>query len=143
MAERVLALKVLSPLGTIFEEEVKRAVLPTLQGEITILPGHMPLVAALSDGEVRLLAAHGEVSLAVAGGFLEVGREGAVILSDFAMDAQSIEVARVLAAKERAERLLRERAERKDVALVERDLRRAILQLKVAENLRRRRRQPV
>jgi F-type H+-transporting ATPase subunit epsilon len=143
LAEHMLSLKVLSPLGTVFDAEVKRAIVPTLQGEITILARHMPLVAALSDGEVRVLTANGEISLAIAGGFLEVGKRGALILSDFAMDAESIEVARVQAAKERAERLLRESEERKDVALVERDLRRAILQLKVAENLRKRRRSPV
>jgi F0F1-type ATP synthase epsilon subunit len=42
-------------------------------------------------------------------------------------------------AKRRAEALLREKTERRDLALVERDLQRAILQLKVAETVRKRR----
>jgi F0F1-type ATP synthase epsilon subunit len=47
-------------------------------------------------------------------------------------------VARVEAAKARAEQLLAERKERGELLLVERDLQRAILQLKVAERARTR-----
>ena len=62
------------------------------------------------------------------------------VLSDFAAEADSIEIARVEAAKARAEQLLAEKKERGELLLVERDLQRAILQLKVAQKIRTRRR---
>ncbi len=64
----------------------------------------------------------------------------ATVLSDFAAQSDSIEIARVEAAKARAEQLLEEKKERGEILLVERDLQRAILQLKVAQKTRTRRR---
>jgi len=147
MAEERFLLRVLSPLGAAFEGMARSATLPTTEGEITILARHMPLVAVLVDGELRVDTGEGEVSIAIAGGFLDTAGRGApapatadaetpweaTVLSDFAAHAESIEIARVQAAKERAEQLLAERRERGELQLVERDLQRAILQLKVAE----------
>jgi F-type H+-transporting ATPase subunit epsilon len=141
MAEDTFSLRVLSPMGTAFEGEAKTATLPTPDGEITILAHHMPLVAVLSDGELRINDGQKEISIAVAGGFLETEENHATVLSDFAAESDSIEVARVEAAKTRAEQLLAEKKERGEVLLVERDLQRAILQLKVAEKARKRRHQ--
>jgi F-type H+-transporting ATPase subunit epsilon len=158
MAETLFRLRVLSPLGTAFQGAVRSATLPTPDGEITILAHHMPVVAVLADGEMRVNTGQKEVSIAIAGGFLETGTRGspvggappadardtlaweATVLSDFATESDSIEVARAEAAKARAERLLAERRERADLLMVERDMQRAILQLKVAEKTRARRR---
>jgi F0F1-type ATP synthase epsilon subunit len=60
------------------------------------------------------------------------------VLSDFAAEAESIEVARVDAARKRAEELLAEKKLKGEIALIERDLQRSLLQLKVAERYRRR-----
>lgn len=139
MAEEAFSLTVLSPLGSVFSGKVKSVTLPTVDGEITVLSSHMPMVAVLADGELRASAADGgSVSIAVAGGFLEAGSGGATVLSDFAAEAETIDAARVQAARERAEALLAEKKERRDMALIERDLQRLLLQLKVAEKARRR-----
>jgi F-type H+-transporting ATPase subunit epsilon len=152
MAERTFSFRVISPLGTAFQGDARSVTLPTPDGEITVLADHMPLVAVLTDGELRIDTGEKVVSVAVAGGFLEtgglVGTPGdapapqweATVLSDFAAESDSIEVARVEAAKARAEQLLQEKKERGDLLLVERDLQRAILQLKIAEKARGRRR---
>ena len=168
MADHMFSFRVLSPLGTAFEGMAKSATLPTPDGEITILAHHMPLVAVLTDGEVRVDTGKKVVFIAVAGGFLETGKAAAhlpgttqavdappaggaqaggstaagtweaTVLSDFAAESDSIEVARVEAARARAEQLLSEKKERGEILLVERDLHRSILQLKVAEKRRRR-----
>ena len=157
MADHLFSFRVLSPLGTAFEGMAKSATLPTPDGEITILAHHMPLVAVLTDGEVRIDTGKKVVFIAVAGGFLETGKAAAhvpgtteaaeapatgsweaTVLSDFAAESDSIEVARVEAARARAEQLLSEKKERGEILLVERDLQRSILQLKVAEKRRRR-----
>jgi F-type H+-transporting ATPase subunit epsilon len=140
MAERLFDFRVLSPLGTAFAGKALSVTLLTMDGEITILSDHMPMVSVLIDGEVRIRTADREIWIAVSGGFLETGATGATVLSDFAAEADSIEVARVEAAKARAEQLLSEKKERGELLLVERDLQRAILQLKVAQKIRTRRR---
>jgi F-type H+-transporting ATPase subunit epsilon len=159
MAERTFSFRVLSPLGTAFQGDARSVTLPTPDGEITILAHHMPLVAVLADGELRIDTGEKVVSVAVAGGFLETGgsaaepgampgdakgapgkRWEATVLSDFAAESDSIEIARVEAAKARAEQLLVEKKERSEIMMVERDMQRAILQLKVAEKTKARRR---
>ncbi len=139
MAEELFHLRVISPLGTAFEGEVKQATLPTPDGEITILAHHMPIVAVLAEGEMRIPTEKGEMVIALAGGFLDTDLSAATVLSDFAAEAESIEVARVEAARKRAEQLLTEKKLRGEIALIERDLQRSLLQLKVAERYRRRR----
>jgi F-type H+-transporting ATPase subunit epsilon len=140
MADRDFDFRVLSPLGTAFAGKALSVTLLTMDGEITILSDHMPMVSVLIDGEVRIRTADREIWIAVSGGFLETGATGATVLSDFAAEADSIEIARVEAAKARAEQLLSEKKERGELLLVERDLQRAILQLKVAQKIRTRRR---
>lgn len=139
MPDELFTLRVLSPLGTVFEGQVKQATLPTPDGEITVLARHMPIVAVLSEGEMRIPSEKGEVVIALAGGFLDTGANTATVLSDFAAEAESIEVARVEAARKRAEEALAEKKLKGEIALVERDLQRSLLQLKVAERYRRRR----
>jgi F-type H+-transporting ATPase subunit epsilon len=152
MADALFTLRVLSPLGTVFEGKARSATLPTAEGEIMILARHMPLVCVLVDGEMRVDTGQKIVSIAIAGGFLDTSAGGAgaaaeadeglpqaVVLSDFAAESDSIEVARAEAAKRRAEELLAEKKDRGEVLLVERDLQRAILQLKIAEKVKRRR----
>jgi F-type H+-transporting ATPase subunit epsilon len=140
MPEQEFAFRVLSPLGTAFEGKARSVTLPTADGEVTILADHMPMVALLVDGEICIRTGDREVWIAVSGGFLETGDKAASVLSDFAAESDSIEIARVEAAKARAEQLLAEKKERGDLAMVERDLQRAILQLKVAQRIRTRRR---
>ena len=143
MPEQTFALAVLSPQGVVFRGAAKAVSLPTPAGKITVLARHAPLVAALADGEIHVATADGNLTIAVAGGFVEVAGNEVTVLSDYAAEAESIEIARVEAAKKRAEDLLKEKVERRDLALVERDLRRAILQLKVAEKARKRRERPM
>ena len=138
MADELFLLRIISPLGSAFEGHVKEAILPTPDGEITILAHHMPIVAVLSEGEVRIPTDTGEVVIAVAGGFLDTDLNAATVLSDFAAEAASIEIARVEAARVRAEQLLAEKKLKGEIALIERDLQRSLLQLKVAERYRRR-----
>ena len=139
MPEREFAFRVLSPLGTVFDGPARSVTLPSAEGEITVLADHMPMVSVLVDGEILIHTAEKDVWVAVSGGFLETGGPSVTVLSDFAAESDSIEVARVEAAKARAEQLLAEKKERGELLLVERDLQRAILQLKVAQRIRLRR----
>lgn len=102
--------KIVTPERTVYEAEIDQITLPTMDGEITILPHHVPLIAALKSGEM-LLKKDGELHpLAVSGGLVEV-REGSevVVLADTAERAVEIDIKRAEEAKERAQKLMIEK----------------------------------
>ncbi|MFA6522121.1 MAG: ATP synthase F1 subunit epsilon [Patescibacteria group bacterium] len=103
MAE--LTLKIVTPERVIFEGAADSISAFTEMGEVTILPGHVPLVALLRAGEMRLKEKGSESILSVSTGLLEV-RPGntVVVLADTAersgeLDLQKIEEAKALAQK--------------------------------------------
>jgi len=112
---------------------------PGADGELGILPNHAPLLTALGIGELRIRKGEEEESFAVGGGFLEVLANRVIVMADVAELAEEIDVARAEAARERAERRVREAPEGVDIARLRAALRRSSVRLKVA---RRRRRRP-
>lgn len=130
-------LEILSPESAVFSDSVDEVSLPTDKGEITILTSHVPLFSKLCEGEVRIKKGEREALIAIAGGFLEVEKEKVSILSDYAVRAENIELAKALEAKKRAEELLKNRAENTDMLIVEKELQRSILELKMAEKIKR------
>src|SRR5690625_555330 len=80
-------------------------------GELGILPGHIPLVAPLAIDAVRLKRESHEDIVAVNGGFLEVRPDHVTILAQSAEKAVEIDVERAERAKERAEKLLESKEE--------------------------------
>ncbi|MCW2539178.1 MAG: atpC [Frankiales bacterium] len=76
----------------------------TSEGEIGILPGHSPLLGALTPGwTVRIQQSDGvEQRIAVHGGFLSVRPDGVSVLAEMAESADEIDVARARQALEAA-----------------------------------------
>ncbi len=99
--------QIVTPERTVSSEEIEQVSLPTVDGEITILPHHIPLVTILKPGELRYIIKGEEKLLAVSGGFAEVRDNGSVVvLADTAEHAEEIDLTRAEAAKERATKLM-------------------------------------
>ena len=116
---------------------------PGAEGELGILPRHIPLMTPLRAGEVMVRNEGAEEYLFVAGGFLQVLPDKVVILADAAERAEEIDEARAEEARRRAQEAL----QRKDVSAEEsiayaEALERAMLRLRVAELRRRHRPSP-
>ncbi|MBI2444453.1 MAG: F0F1 ATP synthase subunit epsilon [Candidatus Magasanikbacteria bacterium] len=108
--------QIITPERPVFSEEIKQVSLPTVEGEITVLPHHVPLVTLLKPGELRYIKDSQEQTLAVSGGFAEVRPDGSVvILADTAEHAAAIDLTRAEEAKARAEKLMSEARHRDDV----------------------------
>lgn len=137
---------VVTPERILVEREVEAVMLRTVDGEITFLAGHSPLVGVIVPGLVRLQAEDGSVErLAVHGGFVEVGDRGVTVLAPIAELATEIDVERARRALEQAEARLSElqgsgrgsseeqggQADR-EVAAAEDDRRRAQVRVEVA-----------
>lgn len=107
---------------------------PGAEGYFGVLSRHAPMVAELRVGELDLVDEHGQRRVfAVAGGILEVQRDGVIVLADAVEAAQDIDVARATAARSRAEERLRSRASDVDPARAQAALQRALNRLRVSE----------
>jgi F-type H+-transporting ATPase subunit epsilon len=131
-----LHVSVVSPESILFEGEAEMVVCRPVDGEIAFLPGHEPFVGALGGFPVRVIRGegHGEIAIAVHGGFVEFSEDRVTVLSDVAELPEQIDVVRAQTAKEEAERRLDENPE--DLVAVE-ALTRANLRLEAAEGFDR------
>lgn len=130
--------EIVSPDGIIFSDTVEEVSLPTQKGEISILTHHMPLFSKLIEGEVKIHKNGKTTHFALFGGFLEIKNSIVSVLSDYAVHADTIEIAKSMEAKKRAEDILKSKIENADILIAEKELQKAILELKVADKIRRR-----
>src|SRR3989338_11284941 len=104
--EKNIHFKLVTPERLVMETEVDSVSIPTQMGQITVLPNHLPLVANLQPGELIIRSAGREEYLAVSGGVVQINPGSQVmILADSADRAEEIDVARAVAAHERAAKL--------------------------------------
>ena len=105
-----LNFEITTPEGVVYKEEVDQVTLPTQKGEITVLPNHIPLVAILKPGELKIVKNKEEEFLACAGGYIEVlPGNRVVVLADNAERAKDIDITRAEAARKQAEDLLKQK----------------------------------
>jgi F-type H+-transporting ATPase subunit epsilon len=122
------------------EEGVDRLIVPGMEGELGVLPLHAPLLTTIKPGVLRVVKGEEETTMAITGGFIEVRENQVTILADAAERGEEIDVARVEAARRRAEELLASREATVDIVKAEMALKRALARLKASEQVRRRRR---
>jgi F-type H+-transporting ATPase subunit epsilon len=129
---------IVSAEGEIFSGPAAMVFAPASQGDVGIAPRHAPLLSLLKAGEVRVQTPDGEQHFFfVGGGALEVQPSKVTVLADTALRAKDIDEAAALAAKQRAEEALRDRAGHITLAEAQAELARAIAQLKVLDRLRK------
>lgn len=129
-----LHLEIVTPEKLIFSEEVDMVVVPGAEGELGILPHHIALFTKIKPGELKIKKTNKEEYLAITGGFLDVSGTGNVtILADYAVKSEEIEIKRAEEAKKKAEEAMKEKKGTEDFAVLEADLRKALLELKVAK----------
>ncbi len=103
MDERTLHVEIVTPYEMFFEGPVEMVVITSKDGEIGIMPGHTPLIAALKPGEIRLkIDQQWKVAVAT-NGYAEIGSELTIIVVNAAEWPHQIDVRRAEKALSRAE----------------------------------------
>jgi len=126
---------------SVYSGDVDMVIATGVQGQLGILPHHAPLMTILGPGELVIKKGGEETLLAVTGGFLEVRPDHVVVLADAAERAEDIDTLRAEAAREKAREVLAgKKAPGFDEALAEAALQRALIRLKVADMVKRRKR---
>ncbi len=135
-----LSFELTTPERLVLKEEYDAVTIPTQEGEITVLPGHVPLVANLASGVITVIEKDTEWYIAVSGGFIEVQPGSKVIvLADTAERAEELDYASVQQARDRAAALLagKRHADQVSTAAAAAALARELARLKVVEKFRR------
>ena len=102
-----LTLEIVTPEARVYSEPVDTVVVPTVEGEIGILPGHIPLVAQVGAGELRATKGGATQLRVVGGGFVQVSGDKVSILADSAITVDKIDENAVADAIKRAEEALK------------------------------------
>ena len=101
-----LQLEVVTPERRVLSEGVDSVVIPGLDGELGILPGHTPLISQLKTGVLSYTQGGRTVQLLVSGGFLEVRDDHVSVLAEIAERPEEIDAAGARVAREQVEKRL-------------------------------------
>jgi len=77
-----LSLEIVTPDGVKLKEQVSEVTAPSVEGEFGVLPGHIPLLAALKTGIVSFKKDGETERVAVGPGFVEVQNDRVLVLTD-------------------------------------------------------------
>ena len=104
-------LQIVTPDRMLVHEKVDEVEIPGVDGYFGVLPGHTPLLAALSVGELWYRKGQEKTYLAIAYGFGEVLPDRVTILAQLAERAEDIDVERAEAARTRAAQRLDQKSD--------------------------------
>ena len=106
-----LTLEIVTPEARVYSDVIDSVVIPTVEGEVGILPGHIPLLTQVDNGELRVSKGNTTEWLAVGGGFAQVSGDKVSILAERAITEEKIDEHAVEEAIKRAEAAIKESAQ--------------------------------
>ncbi|MFD1957912.1 F0F1 ATP synthase subunit epsilon [Paenibacillus thailandensis] len=118
--------EIVTPERKVYAETANMVSVKGSEGELGILPNHVPFVTTLRIAPVVIKRDGKQDVIAVHGGFIEVRKDKVVILAELAETASDIDVERARQAKERAEQRLAQKRDDIDYRRAELALQRAL-----------------
>ena len=98
---------VVSAKETIYSGEISMLIATGVEGEVGILPGHIPFITLLKPGAMQIKTSNGNDEMVyVSGGVLEVQPHLVTVLADTAVRANDLDEAKILEARRHAEQTL-------------------------------------
>lgn len=90
-----LHFELVSPERLLLSEEVAQVVIPGTEGEMTVLPGHAPVLSTLKPGVISVgrEGAGAPERIFVRGGFAEINPKGLTVLAEVAVPIAELDAA--------------------------------------------------
>jgi F-type H+-transporting ATPase subunit epsilon len=126
-----IKLEIVTPEAKIFSDDVDMVTLTGTEGEMGILPQHMPLMTQLVPGEIIAQKGNETIFLAVGDGFVQITGDRVAILTDMAIEADNIDEAKAEEARRLAEARLSQNISDEEVAHIRAALTHSMTQIKV------------
>ncbi len=133
-----LTLSIITPQKIVYEDAVDEVIVPTVEGEIGILPHHVNLFSLLKEGIVTIKKDKKEDSLAIGGGYVQTDGHVIKILVSHAFGQHEIDVAQAQKAIDDAQKVLsgsKDAITRKEADAI---LRRSLINLKLIKRRKQR-----
>src|SRR3989339_613415 len=134
----LLHLSLATPSKQILEiEDVEIVNAPAEMGDVGILPNHAPFLSKLRDGVINYRIGGNNFYVGVNGAFMDVVENQVTIISEAAILPEDADLQRAQEAKDKAKTELEKRLEGTDFKMVEAELRKALLELKLLEHIKK------
>lgn len=134
-----LQCNVVSAKETIYSGDINMLVAAGIEGEIGILPGHIPFITLLKPGTLQITEPNGEIeTVYVSGGVLEVQPNIVTVLADTAVRAKDLDEAKVKEARRQAQEKLQNQKANVDTTAALMALAESIAQLQTLQKIRNR-----
>lgn len=135
---QLLHLSLATPSRQILEvENVEIINAPAEMGDVGILPNHAPFMSRLKDGVINYRVGGANFYVGVNGAFMDVAENQVIVISEAAVLPEDADLKRAQEAKDKAKAELEKRLEGTDFKMVEAELRRALLELKLLEHVKK------
>lgn len=134
-----LQCNVVSAKETIYSGDINMLVAAGVEGEIGILPGHIPFITLLKPGTLQITEPNGEIeTVYVSGGVLEVQPNIVTVLADTAIRAKDLDEAKIKEARRQAQELLQNQKANVDTTAALMALAESLAQLQTLQKIRNR-----
>jgi F-type H+-transporting ATPase subunit epsilon len=108
MAADKIKVEVVTPASAVLDVKASQVVLPGIQGELGVLPGHLPLLTALDIGEMVVHTEQGARRFVLEGGFAEILRTKVTILTESCQGVDELDIEHARSLKTKAEESIAE-----------------------------------
>lgn len=130
--ENKLKLEIVTPYGSVMNEDVDEITASGTDGEFGVLHGHVPFITTLKAGMLKYKKDDEIKYVFINSGYAEVSSDKVIVLADSAECAEDIDIERAIAAKKRAEERLAQ-TEKIDFARALAAFNRSIIRMQIAE----------
>lgn len=132
-----IRLRIVTPSRVMYDEMVNMIILRGQEGDLGILPGHMPLTTGLDIGILAIEKDGETIKAAIHGGFIEVKPDEVILLTDTAEWPKEIDKDRAELSRERAEKRLRDSSGATDVDRASIALKKAMARINISNHNRK------
>jgi F-type H+-transporting ATPase subunit epsilon len=129
MADNSFVVRIITPERVFYEGSAEMIEFNTVEGEIGVYKNHIPLTTVIAPGIVVITEGEEKRKAAVHAGFAEILGDKVTILAEVAEWPDEIDVDRAMAARDRAEKRLAEKADNVDIARAEIALRKSLVRI--------------
>ena len=95
MAQAQFHLEIVTPEGVQLSEDIDELTAPSVDGQFGVLPGHRPMLAALTTGIITFIKGGVATQVAVGAGYVEIHGDHAVVLTDRYSTKEAVDPVRV------------------------------------------------
>ena len=127
-------LRIITPDRVFYEKSVDMVEFNTTEGEMGVLPGHIPMTVIVKPGILHISEQDEQKKAALHSGFAEILPESVTILAEIIEWPGEIDEERAKSARKRAEKRLSGKAPNTDIAKAETALQRAMARIQVLRN---------